>query len=87
MAQSSTCFGMICTVDSLLGASQNSAVGSFCCDAAPAGLDGSASPVKRKRKKTDAYVHIGTTEDYNVSMSDKDRRQLECEKVRSSQQL
>lgn len=45
------------------------------------GRDGSASPVKRKRKKTDAYVHIGTTEEYAGGMSDKDRRELECEKV------
>jgi hypothetical protein len=46
-----------------------------------AGLDGSAAAVKRKRKKTDAYVHIGTTEEYAGGMSDKDRRELECEKV------
>ena len=50
-------------------------------------MDGSALPVKRKRKKTDAYVHIGTTEEYADGMSDKDRRELECEKVRAVQTL
>lgn len=52
-----------------------------------AGLDGSASPVKRKRKKTDAYVHIGTTEEFAGGMSDKDRRELECEKVHAVKAL
>lgn len=51
------------------------------CGYACTGRDGSASPMKRKRKKTDAYVHIGTTEEYAGGMSDKDRRELECEKV------
>jgi hypothetical protein len=56
-------------------------VGTWQCS----GLNGSASPVKRKRKKTDAYVHIGTNEEYAGGMSDKDRRELECEKVRALQ--
>lgn len=43
---------------------------------------GRSESIKRKRMKTDAYVHIGTTEEYAGGMSDKDRRELECEKVR-----
>ncbi len=43
---------------------------------------GRSESTKRKRMKTDAYVHIGTTEEYAGGMSDKDRRELECEKVR-----
>ena len=47
-----------------------------------AGGDGSeAAQPKRKRNKTDAFRHIGTTEAAFVGMSDKDRRELECEKV------
>lgn len=42
----------------------------------------SAGPVKkRKTRKTDMYTQIGTTLDYRGAMSDKDRRELACEKV------
>lgn len=46
-------------------------------------IPGSASETQRKRKtgKTDMYTQIGTTEGYRGAMSDKDRRELACEKV------
>lgn len=36
---------------------------------------------KRKTRKTDMYTQIGTTLEYQGTMTDKDRRELACEKV------
>ncbi len=47
----------------------------------PGGEGAPWSPRKRKVKKTDMYTMIGTTADYQGAMTDKDRRELACEKV------
>lgn len=49
---------------------------------------GSASETRRKRKtgKTDMYTQIGTTLEYRGAMTDKDRRELACEKVHIASQ-
>lgn len=43
---------------------------------------GGGSPKKRKVAKTDMYTQIGTTAEYQGAMSEKDRRELACEKAR-----
>lgn len=41
------------------------------------------SPRKRKRDKGTAFFNIGRNQEAGLRMSDTERRQLECEKVRA----